>query len=522
MFTGSGMPMRFADTDGTMIDVYQAATQMTDESGQSYPATPNALLDNALGPLGYYGAFTANMHTDQATTFEDDQLLASATSRGVPIISAAQLLTWLDGRNGSSFGNLSWSGSTLSFSVAVGTGANGLTGMVPTVAAGGVTLTGLTRAGAAVPFTRTTVKGVEYAFFSAAAGSYTASYGTSTAAPTATGLAASTTSGGATVRWSTDRAATSTVVYGRSPSSLTSTTTDRVPTTSHQVELAGLDPSRKYYYRVLSKDPRGRTTTTPAPTAPPAVLTVGSPDTTAPRLSAVGAEPLPDSTATLTWNSSEAADGTVSWGTSADRLDEAGYAAGPDSRHAVVLTGLRPDTTYYYRVVSVDAAGNRTMWPAAGDQPAAFVSAGYGVADHTLAQFRVGSRAGTYLSQGGFGEVRLTPGLRTGRHASAGTLTSRVLSADQMATWDRAYWTAQLPAGTAIAVRVRLGSTPEPDATWTAWQRLAGPGSRILGSSRFLQYELVLTSRVAGSSPVLSSIGFTNNGQPAPSDRETK
>ncbi len=37
--TGSGMPMRFADTDGTMIDIYQAATQMTDESGQTYPFT---------------------------------------------------------------------------------------------------------------------------------------------------------------------------------------------------------------------------------------------------------------------------------------------------------------------------------------------------------------------------------------------------------------------------------------------------------------------------------------------------
>ena len=34
---GSGMPMRFADLNGSMIDVYQAATQMTDESGQSVP-----------------------------------------------------------------------------------------------------------------------------------------------------------------------------------------------------------------------------------------------------------------------------------------------------------------------------------------------------------------------------------------------------------------------------------------------------------------------------------------------------
>ena len=64
LFTGSGMPMRFAMTNGTVIDVYQAATQMTDESGQNYPYTIDTLLDRALGPEGYYGAFVANMHTD--------------------------------------------------------------------------------------------------------------------------------------------------------------------------------------------------------------------------------------------------------------------------------------------------------------------------------------------------------------------------------------------------------------------------------------------------------------------------
>ena len=37
MFTGSGIPMRFAKLDGTIIDVYQAATEMPDESGESLP-----------------------------------------------------------------------------------------------------------------------------------------------------------------------------------------------------------------------------------------------------------------------------------------------------------------------------------------------------------------------------------------------------------------------------------------------------------------------------------------------------
>ena len=50
MFTGSGIPMRFADLDGSLIDVYQATTQMTDESGIDYPAHIDALLDKALGP----------------------------------------------------------------------------------------------------------------------------------------------------------------------------------------------------------------------------------------------------------------------------------------------------------------------------------------------------------------------------------------------------------------------------------------------------------------------------------------
>ena len=37
MFTGSGFPMRFAGQDGALIDVYQAATQLTDELDETAP-----------------------------------------------------------------------------------------------------------------------------------------------------------------------------------------------------------------------------------------------------------------------------------------------------------------------------------------------------------------------------------------------------------------------------------------------------------------------------------------------------
>ena len=92
MFTGSGMPMRFADLNGSMIDVYQAATQMTDESGQSEPANIDSLLNKAVGPEGYYGVFTANMHTDSASSSGSDAIVASALSHGVPVVSARQML----------------------------------------------------------------------------------------------------------------------------------------------------------------------------------------------------------------------------------------------------------------------------------------------------------------------------------------------------------------------------------------------------------------------------------------------
>jgi hypothetical protein len=115
MFTGSGMPMRFAGLDGSIIDVYQSVTLLTADSGQSYPATIDALLDNALGPLGYYGVFVANMQSDSPSSPGSEAIIASAQARDIPVTSARQLLEWLDGRNASRFTDLAWTGNTLTF-----------------------------------------------------------------------------------------------------------------------------------------------------------------------------------------------------------------------------------------------------------------------------------------------------------------------------------------------------------------------------------------------------------------------
>src|SRR5690606_185815 len=89
-FTGSAMPMRFADLDGSLIDVYKAPTQMTDESGQAYPFTSDALMDAAIGPEGFYGALTVNAHTDQSSSPVSDAVVPAALARGIPVVSSAQ------------------------------------------------------------------------------------------------------------------------------------------------------------------------------------------------------------------------------------------------------------------------------------------------------------------------------------------------------------------------------------------------------------------------------------------------
>jgi hypothetical protein len=174
-FTGSGFPMRFAETDGSLIDVYQATTQLTDESGQDVAGEVTVLLDNAIGPAGVYGVVTANMHTDDPDSPGADAIIAAAQARGVPVVSARQMLTWLDGRNTSSFQGLSFSGGRLSFSVAQGAGATGLQGMLPASGPTGP-LQALSRNGQPVAFATQTIKGITYATFPADAGAYVATY----------------------------------------------------------------------------------------------------------------------------------------------------------------------------------------------------------------------------------------------------------------------------------------------------------------------------------------------------------
>jgi hypothetical protein len=183
MFTGSGMPMRFADCDGSLIDVYQATTYAADDATNlqggadvANTAIPNmgkTLIDNALGADGYYGAFTIQVHSDEpAHKPARDAVVDYAIAHSVPVISEDQLLRWLDVRNASSFQNINYAANgQLSFTVNQASAADGLEAMIPAQG-----LTSLTHNGSAMSITTQTIKGVSYAILPDASGNYVAQY----------------------------------------------------------------------------------------------------------------------------------------------------------------------------------------------------------------------------------------------------------------------------------------------------------------------------------------------------------
>nr|WP_253942430.1 DUF4082 domain-containing protein [Nocardioides sp. zg-1230] len=497
---GSGMPMRFTDTDGSMIDVFQANTNMTDESGQSYPFTPNTLLDRALGSQGYYGAFTANLHTDAASTFEDTQVLASAQARNVPVIAARQLLTWTDGRNASSFSGLSWSGGTLSFTIGVGVGATGLTAMLPTTGPGGATLSAVTRSGTAVPFTTMTVKGQQYAVFPAVGGAHQATYTPAGGTNLVTATRATTDDTGTTsLTWTTTDPGTTVVRLGTSPTDLDEAVVVNGSTTEHLAELDGLAPATRYHYVVQSRGTDGDVVRWPASGAAPATFTTPGADLRAPRISDVRVRPMTDGTARITWRTDEPSTSRVTYRQAGRTARGIGLDDRLTRRHVVVVTDLAPRRAHTVRVGSRDGAGN-----AARARTTRFRSLAPGLAMFTAEDFRTGRTDDRMrLDDRGLGSLTLS-----GR--GSGTYTSRVVDSGRKATWTRLALDSAEPAGARILVRIRTGDRPDPDGTWSDW-RLVRPGVDVGLEGRYVQYAVHL-SATSTSLPVVRGVGLTRGG----------
>ena len=110
--------------------------------------------------------------------------------------------------------------------------------------------------------------------------------------------------------------------------------------------------------------------------------------------------------------------------------------------------------------------------------------------------------------------ARISPGA-----SRKGTITSGVHDAGFISTWGSIAWTAELPAGSSIALQVRTGNTEDADGSWSDWSGdyIGGSGTPIdRPKARFLQWRAVLTGGRNDNSPVLHGvrIGYLQDNLP--------
>jgi len=96
--------------------------------------------------------------------------------------------------------------------------------------------------------------------------------------------------------------------------------------------------------------------------------------------------------------------------------------------------------------------------------------------------------------------------MRLSPYAASGGFVSRVFDAGAAVTWLDALWSSTAPAGTSVAVSVRMGNTPTPDATWTDFIPLASSGAAVGGTSRYAQYRADLATSNTALTPSLQYV----------------
>ncbi|MBN2501181.1 MAG: hypothetical protein JXB38_10415 [Anaerolineales bacterium] len=158
-FTGSGLPMKFVDENGQILNLYQQLTHLADDhmlnlhwgteagipAGEAVEISKR-LIDQSLG--GYYSAIVTHFHTDPYAAGEEwrnedlrwlDGTLGYAVENDVPIWSTEEWLAFTEMRQGVEIEAQNWNseGRKLHFTLSsVANSENKLTIMLPSEHAG--------------------------------------------------------------------------------------------------------------------------------------------------------------------------------------------------------------------------------------------------------------------------------------------------------------------------------------------------------------------------------------------------
>jgi hypothetical protein len=177
---------------------------------------------------------------------------------------------------------------------------------------------------------------------------------TSVQAPVISAVAATSITGtSATITWKTDQASSSLVNYGTTSAYGSSSGLNSALSTSHSVTLGGLTSGVTYDFAVVSANSAGSSTTSANFTFVTAAPPVG-----APVISAVTANPITGTSASVTWTTDQASSSLVNYGTTSAYGSSSVLKSALLTSHSVILNGLTPGTTYDYAVVSANSTGS--------------------------------------------------------------------------------------------------------------------------------------------------------------------
>lgn len=159
----------------------------------------------------------------------------------------------------------------------------------------------------------------------------------------------------ATITWTTEELANSTVNYGNTIG-LGTIVPDSGFDFNHNIGLTGLEQATTYYYQVSSTNEAGNET---------AYSNIGNFTTmmSAPTISAVSVTNITDTSATINWITNELGNSTVNYGNTTTPPLLPATDATPVYNHAINITELTPDTLYYYDVSSSNSEGTTTVSP---------------------------------------------------------------------------------------------------------------------------------------------------------------
>ncbi len=197
-----------------------------------------------------------------------------------------------------------------------------------------------------------------------------------TKAPTANAAPAEGSRATATIEWSTNVPAGSTVLYGTDANKLDQTAQESWGGTNHKVQLNNLQPNTTYYYQVKSGEALGSGSGISSPvasfktgangqasqsdrrsagaTGAPTQQPSGKSETNVSLVAGPIPQRVADTTARIWWETNTPSSTILMYGTDANKMSQKKEAPWGQQSHAVDLNGLQPGATYYFQVVTSD------------------------------------------------------------------------------------------------------------------------------------------------------------------------